>query len=360
MQTILMTLAGILVLTAMAGAAIGACQTAELGAGPTEKLDAQTSLMIYPVLLGERPAKGVADVIGLMLERQGMRNHDTTEAAFEPQGSESVEELAKQFGAFIRENPPGTDHAMCVEFVGLRESGPTEIRIVIVDKGGKTVWTDRQTPEDADFQRIKPRKPMTCCVLVNERLTSVLGIEGSISKPVEGGRFERLWEQDAGRPDKAERAAIEERLAAMKQAGASAAVLVYPVRVSGKMDPTGAEALAKVLSAEKLCTAKGGDARPEFDVKRHSNEQRMLWDFAREVREYVKAHAPDADYVLAADYYVGDDRAHAVHFVVCDSSGEWVIVEFQNEYQSEYKQIKPKTQADCDRLVATCMEQLLK
>jgi hypothetical protein len=87
------------------------------------------------------------------------------------------------------------------------------------------------------------------------------------------------------------------------------------------------------------------------------NEQKVLWDMARGVREFVQAHRPDADYVLYAHYLMGKDASGktavgGVHFVICDREGRWVVVDFQNDHHGDFNAVNPKSREDCDQLVA--------
>lgn len=49
----------------------------------------------------------------------------------------------------------------------------------------------------------------------------------------------------------------------------------------------------------------------------------------------------------------------AVHFVLCDSKGEWVITDPQNSHQADFQRVAPKTVEDCDRLVVERLKALL-
>lgn len=153
---------------------------------------------------------------------------------------------------------------------------------------------------------------------------------------------------------KEERVAMEKRLEAMKKAGRSAKVAVFPVRLSdnevGKKD---AAHLAKLLRTKKLCEARPVDSPLRVKIQFTTNEQELLWELARAFQDHVKQNPPKADYALLADYmYPQPDRAWAVHFVICDRDGEFVIVDFQNEHHGDFQSIDPRTPDDCARLVA--------
>ncbi|MEW6199671.1 MAG: hypothetical protein AB1601_13540 [Planctomycetota bacterium] len=325
------------------------------------KLNADTALTIYPIILPGGARQDVADVVGAMLENAGMRMHDTTTAVFQPGAHDTLDELAAAFGQFLRQNPPPTDYALCAEFVGTPRTGAKEIRTVLLDRAGTPVWKDAQTPQDADFRRIQPGAPMTCCLLVAERLKPVFHLTGDPGTPVADGRFARRWREKSGTPSEAEFEAMKARLGALKHAGAEARVLIYPPRVGETVDRACAARLAESLNKAGLCKATVADTEPRFEVKSSSNEQRVLWDFARAAQEYAKSHPPEAEYVLFADYLVaGAGRVGAVHFVVCARDGAWVVVDFQNGHHEDFRRIAPKSPADCDRLVAVRLEHLLE
>jgi hypothetical protein len=351
-MTVIRTAILIAALTAASALALGQTAESKTDEKAVASLNAATPLTIYPVIMMGGPRKDVADVIGLMMERQGMTKHVTTDTKFDPESAESIDALAKQFDAFLNENAPETTYALCVEFVGSPGTGPEEIRLVLADKTGKTVWSDAQRPSDPEFKRIEPKCPMTCCVMVKERLSPLFKVSGAIDRPVKGGRFERIWERRSGTPTEAEEDEMDSRLAALSKSGANARVLVYPARIRDEVDRGCAEHLATLLNEEGLCKATVADAAPKFEFKPSPNEQRVLWDFARAVREYVKANPPDAEYALFPDYLMGGSHVGGVHFVLCDRDGGWVLVDYQNSHHGDFKRIRPESRQDCDRLVA--------
>ena len=69
----------------------------------------------------------------------------------------------------------------------------------------------------------------------------------------------------------------------------------------------------------------------------------------------------DSDYVLFADYWFAPNgQVWAVLFVVCDRTGDWVIVDLQNNHHEDFQLINPKTLADCDRLVLEKIKKRLR
>ncbi len=175
-----------------------------------------------------------------------------------------------------------------------------------------------------------------------------LGIPGSARDDSGKGKFARMSSESAAGPDKAEWALIEQRQAVMKKTGRSASVAVYPVRLSddevGRKD---AVPLARLLSKKKLCEAKAVNSPMRVNIEFARNEQKLLWNLARAFRDHVKQNPPEADYALLADdMFPLPDRAWAVHFVICDRDGEWVIVDFQNEHHGDFQSVDPKTHDD--------------
>ena len=132
----------------------------------------QASLTVFPVVMGDSAAlnKDIADVVAVLLEKAGMTNLQTTDAVFRLPKEAPFAQAAELFGEFVRKNPVETDYALYAEFVGNPETGPTEIRSVIVDRTGQSVLVDRQTAADREFKRAKPHTPMTCCMFLVERV----------------------------------------------------------------------------------------------------------------------------------------------------------------------------------------------
>ena len=194
-----------------------------------------SSLTIVPVMLAGNPSKDVADVVGLLLEKEGMPNIVTVDTTFQPPPEAALQQVASSFAQFVRDNSFESDYTLFGEFIGSPATGVAEVRAVLVDKAGAVVWSDRQTPEDADFKRIGPRNPMTCCVLLSERLKPEFGLSPATRGSVGEGRMARLWAEKSGTPSKEQWAAMAQRQGQMKEAIANSRVLVYPVRLASEV-----------------------------------------------------------------------------------------------------------------------------
>jgi hypothetical protein len=323
----------------------------------------RASLTVYPVVMGEEAVTDVAGVLALLLEQAGMKELGLSNAVLRLPAGATFEEAPALFGAFVRQSPPGTEYALYAEFIGDPTTGPKEIRGVIVDKSGQTVWVDRQTASDRALRRARPDCPMDCCVFLAERVRKGLGIPKSARDESGEGRIARRLAKDSPVPDKAEWSALERRQEAMKKAGRSATVVVFPVRLAD--DEVGQEEaarLAELLNEERLCAAGAVESPWRVKTAHSRNEQKVLWDLARAFQAHVKQNPPEADYALLADYIMRPEerRAWAVHFVVCDRRGEWVIVDFQNGHHGDFQSIDPKTYDDCGRLVARRVQGYLR
>lgn len=316
------------------------------------------SLTVAPTVTAGRPMANVGEAVAMTLERCGMSNLETSTVAFAPQKDADLDAVAIAFAAFVRANPPTTDYILLTDFQGTPGKGVREVRAVIATKQGDVVWKDRQAPGDKDFDRIKPREPIQCCVLVAERLRPVFGFgrQGS----AEGGRIYERWRKETGLPTKEEIAAMEARGKAFRKNAANATLLVYPVRVEGAFRADRATSVAANAGLQKLTKAKAAADGPRIEPAGDINEQKVLWAMARSFSEHVQKNPPDADYVLYADYLMNKDAVFAVHFAVCNRQGELVAVEHQNRNTSEFKAINPKSREDCDRLLVKRLERIVR
>jgi hypothetical protein len=321
----------------------------------------EASLTVLPAGLSGTVSKQVGEVIGMLLERGGLNHLELSTAEFRPPQQADLTATGKALGEFVRTNPPKTDYVLFADLLGSPEKGVAEVRGVIVNKQGEVVWQDRQTPDDADFKRIKPQEPLQCCILLAERLRPVLGLDDPTRANAPEGKLAKRWQEKTGIPDEAEQAALKERQQAFKKAGPTASLLIYPVRAGDEVSKDCATDVVKLINEAKVAKATAADQGPQLEIKGSMNEQKMLWDMARGVREYLQSHRPDADYVLYADYLMGRDASGkevvgGVHFVMCDRQGQWVIVDFQNDHWEDFRAINPKSRADCDRLVVKRLE----
>ncbi len=322
------------------------------------------TLTIYPVRVVGKPNRNVGDAVGLMLEKHGMSNLESAAGEFNPAADTTWEEMPARFGEFLKQNPPKTAYALYAEYLGEPKTGPTEVRWLIADASGQLVIRDRQTPKDADFKRTAGADPdpMGCSALVAERVFSQLHWKKNGRAAKGEGKFARLWAEKSGTPSDAERDAMKQRVEKLKADLKAARIGVYATRVGDTSNAESATRLAESLTQKLGCQTVALDQPMRIDVAPSSNQQKRLWDLARAFRERVKANPPETPYVLLADYYVdpAGGPAGGTHFVLCEKSGDWVIVDFQNNQWEDFKEISPKTIDDCDRLTIKRLTSFLR
>ena len=321
------------------------------------------SLTILPVRLAGKPWDRVTEVVGVLLEQQGLKNIELGKTPFTP-AETNFDNLANAVGGFVKTNPVSTGYALYVEYIGSRQTGLTELRAVVVDQTGAIVWTDRQTPQDEAVKKMGNIDPMTLSVVLVERLGPQLGLNEETAKLAKPGKLTALLDQRSGLPPENERAALPDRLRAMKQALPGATLLVYPARVGGNQTSVpSATNVVGLLNQAGLCKAFAADQPVLLKASlADPNELKALWGLAREFRDYIRAHPPAADYALYADYAFNPQNAEQgfVHFVVCDRKGEWVIVDMQNSHQPDYQSIGIISRDRCDQLLVKRLEGHLK
>jgi hypothetical protein len=321
------------------------------------------SLTILPVRLAGKPWDRVTEVVGVLLEQQGLRNIELGQTPFAPADT-NWESLAAAVGAFVKTNPITTGYALYAEYNGDRQTGLNELRAVVVDQTGAVVWTDHLSMQDEALKKIEERDPMTLSVLLVERLSPQLGLNEATAKAAKPGKLAAILNQRSGLPPENERAALPERQQALKQALPGATLLVYPSRIGGNtVSVPSATNVVRLLNQAGLCKAVQADQIIFLKASQADpNELKSLWNLAREFRDFVRTNPPAADYALYADYVFNPQNSEQgfVHFVVCDRQGEWVIVDLQNSHQPDYQSIGVISRDRCDQLLVKRLAGYLK
>ncbi|MFO0837275.1 MAG: hypothetical protein U1D55_02020 [Phycisphaerae bacterium] len=320
---------------------------------------AAAALTIYPVEVLGKPSANVADALGLVLEKSGMTNLESTDAMFTPDAGAAWADIPSQFAKHLAQTPPKTTYALYAQYLGDPKSGPTEVRWAVADVAGNVVLVDRQTPTDKDFVRTASRDPdpMGCSVLVAERVFSLAKWKKSERSD---GKFARKWAEKSGTPSEADRTEMGKRLAELKKGLKSAKLTVYATRVNDSVDAASATRLAALIAKELGCQAAATDKALPVELAATSNEMKRLWDLARGMRDQLRTAAPTTDYALLSEFIVAPGGAHSVHFVICTKGGDWVIVDFQNNQHDDFQRIAPKNVVDCERLAVERMAKLLR
>lgn len=321
------------------------------------------SVTVYPFLLGEQAVPEVGPVVAVLLEKAGVEEVGADDTVFRPVEGAGIDEIAAAFGEFIRESGIEHRYALYGEFLGTRKEGIREIRAFLVDREGNVVWMDNQKAGDEAFDRADPKHPMQCCLFVAERLQETMALpEVPESAQQEPGKFEREMTRKSGLPDEAEFAAIEKRSEQFKGEAADAGIVIYPVRIRGELNREQAQKLAEMLGEAGFRKVRVGETELPIEVEPARNEQKMLWALARSFQDHVRAHPPEDDYALYADYLVSSNGTNvgAVHFVLCDREGNWVVVDFQNSHHKDFKKVAPDSVDDCSRLAARRMARYIR
>ena len=321
------------------------------------------SLTILPVRLGGKPWDRVTEVVGVLLEQQGLRNIELGQPPFTP-AETNLESLAAAVGSFVKTHPITTSYALYAEYNGDHKTGLNELRAVVVDQAGAVVWTDRQTPQDEAFKNMGERDPMTMSVLLVERLGPQLGLNEATAKAAKPGKLAAILDQRSGLPPEPERAALPERQKAMKRALPGATLLVYPPRIGGnEVSAPGATNVVRLLNQAGLCQAVPAGTPVLLKTSlADPNELKALWNLAGEFRSFIRTNPPAADYALYADYVFNPQSPEQgfVHFVVCDRKGEWVMVDLQNSHHPDYQGIGIISRDRCDQLLVKRLSGYLK
>ncbi len=330
--------------------------------GPLEKYP--EFVKRFELAFRENEQRKAVETLGLLLEEKGYDNFEKTDSVFQfPAEMAAREERAVTFSKFIRDLDLKTDYALGIEFTVHLEKSFQEVYSVIVDAKGNVVWEDSQGPGDPDFDRDFPGVTEKCCELVCRRLVPVMSLDKLPKEELAEDKKKTLQMMRAKQPPaESEFEAMEKRLQVMKQASSSARVLIYPARVGGDhTDQSSAMRISELINEAKLCQTTGAKNGPVLEGEGWPNESAVLWIFARAVKEYVQQNPAGSDYVLFADYWFAPNgQVWAVHFVICDQAGEWVIVDMQNNHQEDFQQIDPKILEDCDRLVLERLKKHLR
>jgi tetratricopeptide (TPR) repeat protein len=200
-------------------------------------------------------------------------------------------------------------------------------------------------------------------LLLVQRLAPRLGLNEETAKAAKPGKFARLMEERSGLPPENERAALLQRQNELRNLRKNLTLMVFPARVAEAADTTSATDIVRMITDAGLCKAVPAPKALVLKASRADpNELKILWDLAREFREYVRSNPPAADYVLYADYGLNSQTREVgfVHFVVCDRKGEWVVVDMQNSLQPDFQSVRPTSSTGCSALLVKRLGTYLK
>jgi hypothetical protein len=332
------------------------------------------SVTVFPIVLNSgKPIEGVAanmsknlaELIGLFLERGGVKEIELADNQFSPAEKDDLAKMAESFGQFVRSRNLNSEYAVYGQFIGTPGKGIDEIRLVAVDRLGKVLLSERRDRHQLSQGGEARVDPMIASYQMFSRLQGLWGLADPNRKDAPEGKMARLWAEKSGTPTKGEQEAMKPRLDSLKKTAKTSTVAVFPVRVTGKSNEQVAVRLAELLSKGDFGHAEPVSADPKLDIKPNTNQLRITWDLARAFQDYLRKNPPAADYALLADYGIGRNRdgkseVGGVQFVLCDRSGGWVIVALQNSHHSEFHKLNPQSPDDCNRLVAEAIGKELR
>ncbi len=135
-------------------------------------------------------------------------------------------------------------------------------------------------------------------------------------------------------------------------------VTVYPVVVRSTGSAAGViwdEQAAKDLAGwiEKQGLARVVIASDQLNIaaKPGMNQAKMFRSGMTSFGEWVKAHPPNTDYGLVAEYLVwGKGAVGGVHVYVVRNDGEYAYGTLLNSHWKEFKEVKPTSVQDATRV----------
>jgi hypothetical protein len=319
---------------------------------------------ILPKEIAGPMAERIAEVIGMFLERAGMSEIEIAEATFAAPETDDPAQLADAFAKFIAKHPPKTEYALFARITAPKHK-IKQINIIIADKTGKAVFTNNV--DEATYKKEKRQpsdEPLTVCLFITERLGKVWDLADPLRQGAPEGKMAELMKKRSALPPDKEIADMNKRMDKMKTEISTAKITVYPVHLRQGADQSGAVQLAKMISEAGICQAESSNTAVKLEVKGDPNEQKVLWDTARAFRDFIRKNPPTTQYALLADYMLnpasdGKHEAGAVHLILCDKSGDWILVDYQNSHHEDFQSIAPKTVDDCNRLAVKRLKGIL-
>jgi hypothetical protein len=321
-------------------------------AGSTEE-QTKPSFTVFPVSLAGNLNTDVAEVIGTFLERGGVTQIDIAQFKEKAIHSNKWPQNKESFCQYVKSNEINTQYALYIEFIGSPQKGIQEIRMIAVDNKGSTAWEEIQTPNDTEFKKVQPRNPMTCCVLAMNCIKPQFNLDDPYRQDAPQGKMAQRWKEKSGIPSKAELQNIKNRLQQLKQDDSVKTISVFPAISNRTISDELNRHLSDLITENPQCTGITVNKKLPIQLQPSSNQQKQLWDLARAFQQYIQENPPKTDYAICTHYLLSqtNEPARGINFIVCNNKGEWIIIDFQNEYQKDFQAINPSTLTQCNELV---------
>jgi len=354
---------------AFCAASVSAAPAEEKETGRSAKLG-EKSVTVFPVVITPNKnitvdlQKRLGEVVAMLLERADMKDVRLADTEFTPKAGEDIDQVTTAFGQFIVEKKIATPYALFAEIQGERKKGIDAIRTIVVDNKGNVVLAEEiQKSQFAKSAPIPPKDPMSCCVFVAHRLREPWGLADPLRKDAPHGKVQENWRKKSGIPSDEELAKIKQREARLHGQFAESSLAVCPAYAGRKPAPETSGKLAALLADVGFGTVQASEEGPDLEVPGSPNEQEVLWRTARKARAYFQEHPPSCEYVLVADFGVGqvegETKVGAVHWILCDQKGDWVMIDFQNSHHRDFQEIAPDSLEDCLELVKVRLKKRL-
>lgn len=324
-----------------------------LNGGPQAQLP---SVTVYPVTLApvdfpDEFSRRVATVLATFLERGGLTQLDVATEPWRPAAQSTQKDLEKSFAEYIQSAALTTDFAVFVRIEGTPRTGADVIRTVVADRSGRIVFSEEAKKEVLSTIHPAPREPMTCCMFVAGRLQKLWNLDDPFRAGAPEGKLADFWKKDAGIPDTAELQKIRSRRQALSTMTDQVRFDVHILKAGEMEHGPDSAALAAHLTAKLKSDFRAAPAPAEVKTESHSNELKMLWTLAKDFRQHVRNHPPESAYTLCVE--IGTDAKHVkyIHLVVCDQTGEWVLIDMINSHHGDFNALTTDTLAACFPLI---------
>ena len=366
-QLMINVLLGVFLIVLITAGSISAQQNQNKTAIPKDQKQRQelmkskgvdASLTILPAGLMGRPEVRVSEVIGVLLEQQGLKNIELWNKAYITLNKPQPKALADSVGKFVKTQPITTDYVLYAEMNGEPQKHQiSELQGIVVDKSGAVVFTDFLGLQDEVFKQVEDPDPMGYSMLLVQRLSPQFGLSDETARNARPGKMADILNERSGLPREKERAAMPDRQKVLKANFAQSGLVVFPVRTLSGSNSKAATDVVKMINDAGMCKAMPSkDTLLLKTPQKDPNELKLLWDLAHDFRAYVQKNPQDADYTLYADYAMPG----YVHFIVCDRSGEWVIADLQNSMHPDFRNFDINTIEGCNKLVVARLQHYLK
>ena len=255
------------------------------------------SLTILPVRMMAQPWERISEVVGVLLEQQGLKNIELCSDFYYRSSKLNLKDLADSVGEFVKPLNIKTDYVLYAEMkVENEKHAITELVGIVVDNKGAVVWTDMLNSSDEVFRQVDDPDPMGFSILLVQRLAPQMGLNEETARNEKPGKMTDIMNARSGLPPASEMSAMPERQKLMKENFKNSTLLVYQVRIGDDKSGQGTADLVKMINEQGICkAAQANDTMVLKTPRQDPNELKLLWDLARDFRDYARKNPQNAD-----------------------------------------------------------------